>query len=191
MFELAKTIQVNLIRPEGDVAFVCPWPSDEQLIERSRGRKIIGGAVSEAVLEDNAARNRAGDLVWLKQLAPESVEIDEYEASDICGELLACEASAPVRVAGRIELTLATVFGEIPVTVRIPSRPAIAEYERTVLAKRDVRGIREIVMRLEAGAKLFDGICEAPQGLPVIYKVAVCGAVVNYIETLRSATVNP
>jgi len=191
MFDPSKTIQINLIRPDADVSFVCPWPTDEQLIERSKARKIIGGAVAESVMEENAAKNRAGDLAWLKQLAPEAVDVDEYEANDICAELLACEAGLPTRVAGRIELNLSTVFGEIPIVVRIPARPAIAEYERTVLARRDVRGVREVTMRLEAGAKLYDQICESPKLLPVIYKVAVCGAVVNYLETLRSATVNP
>ena len=160
-------------------------------MERSRSRKILGGAVSESAIDDNDAKNRDADLAWLKQLAPSAVEVDAYEALDICSELLAVETNTPTRVAGRIEVTLSTVFGEIPVTVRIPARPAIAEYEKTVLAKREVRGVREISMRLEAGAKLFDAIAETPKVLPVIYKVAVCGAVVNYIETLRSATVNP
>ncbi len=191
MFDSTKTIQINLIRPDGDVSFVCPWPTDEQLIERSRHRKILGGNVSETAIEDNDAKNRAADAAWLKQLAPEAIDIDPYEAADICGELLAVETSNPVRVAGRIEVALSTIFGEIPVVVRIPARPAIAEYERTVVAKRDVRGLREITMRLEAGGRLYDAIAESPKALPVIYKVAVCGAVVNYLESLRTATVNP
>ena len=191
MFDPTKTIQINLIRPGGDVSFVCPWPTDEQLIERSRNRRILGGAVSEAAIEDNELRNRAQDLAWLKQLSPDAVEIDDYEASDVCAELLSVEAGVPSRVAGRIEVSLSTVFGEIPVVLRIPARSAIAEYEKTIIAKRDVRGVREITMRLEAGAKLYDAIVDSPQVLPIIYKVAACGAVVNYLESLRSATVNP
>lgn len=191
MFDPTKTLNIHLVRSEGDVSFVCAWPTDEQLIERSRARKILGSGASEAAIEESEARHRKNDLDWLKKLAPESVEIDEYEASYVCSQMLHVDVSEVTRVAGRLEMTLETPFGEIPVCVRIPSRPAIAEYERTVIAKKDVRGVREITMRLEAGAKLYDSIAEGNPLLPVIYKVAVCGAVVNYIDNLRGATVNP
>lgn len=191
MFDPTKTLSIQLIREQGDVSFICPWPTDEQLTERSRTRKILGGGASDAAIEEADAKNRKNDLDWLKKLAPESVDIDEYEASYVCAQMLNVDVIDVSRVAGQIEMTLETPFGAIPVAVRIPSRPAIAEYERTVIAKRDVRGVREITMRLEAGAKLYDAIAEGPKVLPVIYKVAVCGAVVNYLDNLRGATVNP
>lgn len=191
MFDPTKTIRIQLIRATGDVFFVCPWPSDSQLIERSKARKIIAGAVSDSAVEDQAAKHRIGDLAWLKALAPEAVEIDEYEAADIVEQLLACEASRPSRAGGSIEMELATVFGDIPVSVRIPTRPQIATYERDVMIRRENRGVREISMRLEAGSRLYDAIANEITPLPVIYKVAVCGAVVNYLDSLKAATVNP
>jgi hypothetical protein len=190
VFDPSKIVQITLLRPSGDVVFETPWPSDEKLMERAKARKILGSGTSEAQVEEQLARNRQADLAWLRQLAPAAVEIDEHEAALICEQLLGCEARTPERVAGNIEMTLDSIFGAIEVSVSVPTQVQLAKYQRGILARREVRGVREVTLRLEAGAELYAAIKRTDVILPVTYQVAVCGAVVLYMEALTAASVS-
>jgi hypothetical protein len=190
MFIPNSVISIRLVRPDGDRLVAYPWPSDEQLIERGRSRRQKTGAVSEEEMQEEQARLRAYDLQWLNALAPQEVELNEYEAVDVCDQMLQVAAGDVRRVGNAVEVELDTVFGAIELRARIPSRPRIARYANEVVQRRTVRGVTTISIDLAAAAALFDEICEERQ-LPVIYKAALCGAVLSYLDGLKTAVVNP
>ena len=166
MFDLKADLGIRLLSPDGDKKVSASFPSDADVIEWRRKKKIHQKDLGRRSFTMEPSKPEAIDLALATKMlrTPEgetTVEIDEAEAFHIINQVLACDVTENPEREGSvfvIRMKVVDRFKTVHV-LRVPSMRDMMEYERNRnIVTFGQYGKQEIRINYRAAADLYDKV---------------------------------
>jgi hypothetical protein len=190
MFDANQTIAMNLRTPEGLKSVRVRFPTDEELIERQKKRKVIvkqlGRGVSETTIPDSAEAD-AALLAKIRVSEENAPDVDAFEASRIIEQLSQAEVDDVVPEGDGFRVTMRVLGGTVTHVLRMPSAKDMFEYRRGFARVLDLPYNRqELIINLAPAAALFKKLIESSEGyageIPIIHQAVAVKAAIDALD---------
>lgn len=180
---MAEKIKVNLLSDTGTRVIELDFPSDEQWTRRLRARKIqtkeLGrGESRQTIIGDEI------DATLLQEISGET--LDEADATTIMNNLGRVDVEDVEREGSKFKVTLRVVGGRmIECEIDRPSSLHLKRFRNAYAHSVNLpHNKSEVRTNPAVAAELFDEIAKQHAEIPIIYKIAALGAVIQEIDRI-------
>lgn len=189
LFDQTRPIQIKLQTPEGVKTIDLRFPTDDELGDRQRRRKIIIKSIGRGMTETTVLDSEEIDAELVKKIrSSEDPEIDPYEATQVINQLIEAEVDEVEREGGGYRVFLRVPGARTEHVVKMPSAKEIIKYRRKANRVIDLRhNKQQLVIDPTPAIKLYDSLKVDVQGyegeIPSIHKAAVINAAIEEMES--------
>jgi len=197
MFDSSQTIQVKVRTADGIKAIRVRFPTDEEWIERQRGRKLIIKHLGRGVTETVVAGGEEADAELLARIRDgEGPEVDHFEASRIIEQLAQADVDEVVREGDAFRVVLRVLGGTVAHLLRMPSAKDVIEYRRRFARVLDLPyGKQELRVNLEAAGELYQKLLLSADGytgaIPIVHQAVAVKAAIDELDALLAGDGDP
>lgn len=189
LFDTNALFKFPITLPEGKKLVTLKFPTDQQICDRQRARKITIIQYGANETETKSPESPDEDLKLLQELIQPPIVtcLDGYDAGRIIESITGCSALDPAEDGIAYKVQLLTYGGLITThKVGIPSGAQKARFNRFFTSTREQGKIQKITINLDAGSDLYAALSGSAEGyaaeIPVTHKVAVVKAVIDKCE---------
>ena len=184
VFDAAKQIKIRLNTPEGAKEVELRFPSDEELCERQRKRKVISKNLGRGMSQSKVPNAEVIEGEFLRKLRVDknAVEIDDYEATFIVDQILEANVDDIQPEADGYRVFLRVPGGVVTEHLtKMPTAKQIVQYGRKFIEFLDgPLGQRIMTVNLAASGELYAEIHKESKGyagtIPIHHKAEVIKA---------------
>ena len=162
------------------------FPTDEQWKARQKQRRIIVRSLGRGQSQTEVSGGEDFDLALLGEISGGADGVDAAEAALILNQLQWTNVDDVVRQDGGFLVTLRSSWGSIVEYLLVGlTAKQVAAYRRASVTLIDLpHGQQQIKTNMQPAADLFDALCPAHKGIPIVHKVPVVSAVVGELDAL-------
>ncbi len=188
VFDAERRIEIKLQTPEGVKAVTVRFPSDEELVDRARRRKIIikqiGRGTSETVVPEAEDVDAA---LFEKIREGEGPDLDVYEASQIIEQLTECEVDDVLPDPEGFRVVLRVPGATTAIVLRMPTAKEIIHHKRSFAKVLDLPYNRQsVTVNLQAAADLFVALKKRVENyagaVPINHQAVAVKAAIDALE---------
>jgi len=187
MFDTTKQFCLQGIQVgEGFADVTVRWPSDQELEERARGRKILikrlGRGITETTIDSLGIDVQVYEAIKLNGAAP----LTPAEANKFMDLLLTSDVTDVEIDSNEADVTLTTINGETLHHLRIPTADQVLKLNRSARMLSMPYNVQQLKIGVLAAAEIYDqqhGSSKDYAGaIPANHKDAVVRAVIEHID---------
>jgi hypothetical protein len=195
MFDANLPIEIP-IRSGGDRRAMLRWPTDEELIDRSKKMRYVRRDLgrNQSVFDVPNATEVNANLFALLRQDPDPEAVDDAEASKFVERLLRADVVESHRQGDQFIITLSVVNRlEVTHTLRMPTQRELLDYSRQAMRTIDNRRSHDTRVTIEPSGQLWDKLLVSTEGykngnVPIIHKDA---ALVEVMAQMESEDADP
>lgn len=188
VFDIERRVEIKLQSSEGVRAVTVRFPSDDELIDRARRRKIIikqiGRGTSETIVPE---AEDVDDALLGKIREGEGPELDAYEAAQVIEQLAACDVDDVLPDAEGFKVVLRVPGATTAVILRMPTAKEIFHYKRGFARVLDLPYNKQsLIINLPAAGDLYAALVKRTENyagaVPINHQAVAVKATVDALE---------
>jgi hypothetical protein len=190
-FDTSKQISIKINSPEGMKEITLRFPTDEELCDRQRKRKVISKDLGRGMSQSKVPNAEAIDGELLKKIRVDDglVQVDDYEAVFVIDQILSADVDDVQSEGGTFRIFLRVPGGEITQHVMaMPGARDVVKYGRDFVSAIDgPYGQQIITVNLAASKDYYDRLAKEASGyvgaIPIHHKAEVIKALNSAVRS--------
>lgn len=192
-FDTTQQIDLTITAPDGDKRVTVSYPSDEQLIERSRKMKLVSRSLGRGKSRTETEPDYAADLALFNTIKVSGDDLDEYEAAQVISRLVRCTVEDSRRDGNRFVVILKVPGAKTTHTLKIPTAKQTSEYSRAAVSVIEGRhGLQEMRLNPHASMELYDKLLDTAAGyagaVPQPHKEVVISEIMALLNSIQDGS---
>ncbi len=194
VFDPTVPIEVKFLTGGGERTVRVRFPSDLELIEWKKNRKLYTKGLGRGQSETSAPETEEVDNELFQKIkaADCDAQLDAYDAAKVIDRITQSDIIDVGRAEGNFKVTLAVPGAITEHLLEIPSVRQSVQFRRAFVKTVELRFNRQQhTFHLEPGAELYDKLMKSAKGYAVgvapsiLHKNVVVGAVLDAVDELE------